>query len=179
MHSSPNRLAVSVTQLGSPKGRPRRTQQRNAATSASVCGWLTSCSQAVGGADRATHSLVPGNVDGPRCHANQVVPATGLVDDAITTARKKGIVDQAGKPDLLPCRGNGFPAIRRRLTHGRVRSGLTHHFSLGFLGFSWKIQDIHMIVRELQCAVLVTTLSESRKTVLQKFEFVRDTKLPL
>ena len=24
-------------------------------------------------------------------------------------------------PDLLPCRGNGFPAIRRRLTHGRVR----------------------------------------------------------
>jgi hypothetical protein len=30
-------------------------------------------------------------VDGPRCHANQVVPATGLVDDAITTARKKGI----------------------------------------------------------------------------------------
>src|SRR5271157_5762174 len=62
-----------------------------------------------------------GNVDGPRCHANQVVPATGLVDDAITTARKKGIVDQAGKPDLLPCRGNGFPAIRRRLTHGRVR----------------------------------------------------------
>ena len=62
-----------------------------------------------------------GNVDGPRCHANQVVPATGLVDDAITTARQKGIVDQAGKPDLLPCRGNGFPAIRRRLTHGRVR----------------------------------------------------------
>ena len=62
-----------------------------------------------------------GNVDGPRCHANQVVPATGLVDDAITTARKKSIVDQAGKPDLLPCRGNGFPAIRRRLTHGRVR----------------------------------------------------------
>ncbi len=36
-----------------------------------------------------------------------------------------------------------------------------------------------MIVRELECAVLVTTLSESRKTVLQKFEFVRDTKLPL
>ena len=62
-----------------------------------------------------------GNVDGPRCHANQVVPATGLVDDAITTARKKGIADRAGKPDLLPCRGNGFPAIRRRLTHGRVR----------------------------------------------------------
>ena len=74
-----------------------------------------------GGSDRAAHSLVLGNVDGPRCHANQVVPATGLVDDAITTARKKGIVDQAGKPDLLPCRGNGFPAIRRRLTHGPVR----------------------------------------------------------
>src|SRR5208282_4931181 len=31
-----------------------------AATSASVCGWLTSCSQAVGGADRAAQSLVPG-----------------------------------------------------------------------------------------------------------------------
>src|SRR5208282_1827768 len=27
----------------------------------------------------------------------------------------------AGKPDLLPCRGNGFPAIGRCLTHGRVR----------------------------------------------------------
>jgi hypothetical protein len=27
-------------------------------------------------------------------------------------------------------------------------AGLTHHFSLGFLGFSWKIQDIHMILRE-------------------------------
>src|SRR5271157_1176576 len=46
VHSSPNRLAVSVTQLGSPKGRPRLTQQRNAATSASV--WLTICSQSVG-----------------------------------------------------------------------------------------------------------------------------------
>ena len=29
-----------------------------------------------------------------------------------------------------------------------VHPGLTHHFSLGFLGFSWKIQDIHVIVRE-------------------------------
>ena len=121
MHSSPNRLAVSVTQLGSPKGRPRWTQQRNAATSASVCGWLTSCSQAVGERTGPPTLWYLGNVDGPRCHANQVVPATGLVDDAITTARKKSIVDQAGKPDLLPCRGNGFPAIRRRLTHGRVR----------------------------------------------------------
>ncbi len=27
----------------------------------------------------------------PQCHANQVVPATGLVDAAITPARKKGI----------------------------------------------------------------------------------------
>ena len=26
--------------------------------------------------------------------------------------------------------------------------GLTHHFSLGFLGFSWKIQDIHMMLRK-------------------------------
>ncbi len=107
--------------LGSPKGRPRLMQQRNAATSASVCGWLTSCSQSVGGADGATHSLVPGQRGWPQCHANQAVPATGLVDDAITPARKKGIVGQAGKPDPLPCRGNGFPAIRRRLTHGRVR----------------------------------------------------------
>ncbi len=30
VHSSPNRLATSATQLGSPKGRPRLTQQRNA-----------------------------------------------------------------------------------------------------------------------------------------------------
>src|SRR5208337_4920346 len=48
VHSSPNRSAVSVTQLGSPKGRPRLTQHRNASTSASVCGWLTSCSPSVG-----------------------------------------------------------------------------------------------------------------------------------
>jgi len=68
-------------------------------------------------------------VDGPQCHANQVVPATGLVDDAITPARKKGIVGQAGKPDLLPCRGNGFPAIRRRLTHGRVGYNWNPHCS--------------------------------------------------
>ena len=79
-----------------------------------------------------------GNVDGPRCHANQVVPATGLVDDAITTARKKGIVDQAGKPDLLPCRGNGFPAIRRRLTHGRVR----YNSSCKNLPVSNSLQDL-------------------------------------
>jgi len=38
-----------------------------------------------------------------------------------TPARKKGIVDRAGKTELLPCRVNGFRAIRRRLTHGRVR----------------------------------------------------------
>ena len=79
-----------------------------------------------------------GNVDGPRCRANQVVPATGLVDDAITTARKKGIVDQAGKPDLLPCRGNGFPAIRRRLTHGRVR----YNSSCKNLPVSNSLQDL-------------------------------------
>src|SRR5271157_2397795 len=72
VHSSPNGLAVSVTQLGSPKGRPRLTQQRNAATSASVCGWLTSCSQSVGGAEGAKRKRPPtlcylGNMDGPRC----------------------------------------------------------------------------------------------------------------
>src|SRR5208337_1420029 len=138
VHSSPNRLAVSVTQLGSPKGRPRWTQQRNAATSASVCGWLTSCSQAVGERTGQPTPWYLGNVDGPRCHANQVVPATGLVDDAITTARKKGIVDQAGKPDLLPCRGNGFPAIRRRLTHGRVR----YNSSCKNLTVSNSLQDL-------------------------------------
>ena len=33
-----------------------------------------------------------GNVVGPQCHANQVVPATSLVDHSIATARKKGIV---------------------------------------------------------------------------------------
>ncbi len=32
-----------------------------------------------------------GNVDGPRCHANQVVPATGLVDDAITPHERKAL----------------------------------------------------------------------------------------
>ena len=73
------------------------------------------------GEDGATHSLVPGKRGWPQCHANQVVPATGLVDDAMPPARTKDIVGQAGKPDLLPCRGDGFPAIRRRLTHGRVR----------------------------------------------------------
>src|SRR5271165_3957990 len=34
------------------------------------------------------------------------------------------------------------PQARRE----RSSPGLTHHFSLGFLGLSWKIQDIHMIV---------------------------------
>src|SRR5208337_4093520 len=43
----------------------------------------------------------------------------------MTPARKKGLVGQAGKPDLLPCRGNGFPAIRRRLTHGENKGGKT------------------------------------------------------
>ena len=31
---------------------------------------------------------------------------------------------------------------------GITRPGLTHHFSLGFLGFSWKIQNIHMMLRK-------------------------------
>jgi len=30
-------------------------------------------------------------VDGPQCHANQVVPATGLVDDAITPHERKAL----------------------------------------------------------------------------------------
>ena len=32
-----------------------------------------------------------GNVDGPQCHANQVGPATGLVDDAITPHERKAL----------------------------------------------------------------------------------------
>ena|SRR5208282_1896324 len=32
-----------------------------------------------------------GNVDGPQCHANQVVPATSLVDDAITPHEGKAL----------------------------------------------------------------------------------------
>ncbi len=91
MHSSPNRLAASVTQLGSLKGRPRMTQQRNAATSAFVCGWLTSCSQSAGERTGPPTLWYMVNVDGPRCHANQVVPATGLVDDAITPHERKAL----------------------------------------------------------------------------------------
>jgi len=30
-----------------------------------------------------------GNVNGPQCHANQVVAATGFVDDAITPHERK------------------------------------------------------------------------------------------
>src|SRR5208337_4870982 len=32
--------------------------------------------------------------------------------------------------------GSGWPST----------PGLTHHFSLGFLGFSWKIQDMYMML---------------------------------
>src|SRR5208337_4513173 len=35
--------------------------------------------------------------------------------------RGQTLLRVTGKPDLLPCRGNGFPAIRRRLTHGCIR----------------------------------------------------------
>src|SRR5271157_4672594 len=43
-----------------------------------------------------------GNVNGPQCHANQVVPATGLVDDAMTPARKSGcILSQTSDPRFL------------------------------------------------------------------------------
>jgi hypothetical protein len=58
---------VSVTQLGSPNGRPRLTQQRNAATSASVCGWLTSCSQSVGRGKGHVERM--GNAPHP-CHSS-------------------------------------------------------------------------------------------------------------
>ena len=124
MHSSPNRLAVSVTQFGSPKGRHAILDSRFWILDCGLKQHESHCRECQCG-ERGSSSIAfirgkrnkgrplsgPGNVDGPRCHANQVVPATGLVDDAITTARKKGIVDQAGKLDLLPCRGNGFPAI--------------------------------------------------------------------
>src|SRR5208337_325219 len=43
----------------------------------------------VGGADGASHSLVPGKRGWPQCHANQLVPVTGLVDDAITPHERK------------------------------------------------------------------------------------------
>ena len=42
-------------------------------------------------------------MDGPRCHANQVVPATGLVDDAITTVSvpfSLGIAVASGAPPI-------------------------------------------------------------------------------
>ena len=39
-------------------------------------------------------------------------------------------------------------AVPRSAATPGMRTGLTHHFSLGFLGFSWKIQEIHMIVRK-------------------------------
>ncbi len=121
----PNRLAVSVTQSGSPKGRHMILDSRFWILDRGLKEHESHCRKRLRG-ERAERTGPPtlwylGNVDGPQCHANQVVPATSLVDDAMTPARKKGIVDQAGKPDLLPCRGNGFPAIRRRLTHGRVR----------------------------------------------------------
>src|SRR5271157_1417586 len=74
VHSSPNRSAVSVTQLGSPKGQPRLTQHRNASTSASVCGWLTSCSQSVGRGKG--HAERMGNAVSSRCtHTAQTRPA--------------------------------------------------------------------------------------------------------
>ena len=42
--------------------------------------------------------------------------------------------------------------VQRRLFQVLIekadQAGLTHHFSLGFLGFSWKIQDIHIMLRE-------------------------------
>jgi len=36
-------------------------------------------------------------------------------------------------------------AISATATAGDNEAGLTHHFSLGFLGFLWKIQNIHMM----------------------------------
>src|SRR5271157_231275 len=50
VHSSPNRSAVSVTQLGSPKGRPRLTQHRNASTHLGFRLWLVDKLQPIGGA---------------------------------------------------------------------------------------------------------------------------------
>src|SRR5271157_2066948 len=44
----PQSLGRVYDPVGIAEGRPRLTQQRNAATSASFCGWLTICSQSVG-----------------------------------------------------------------------------------------------------------------------------------
>ena len=41
-----------------------------------------------------------------------------------------------------------MPAPLRSQRESRFSPGLTHHFSLGFLGFLWKIQDIHMMLRK-------------------------------
>src|SRR5271157_1489062 len=40
---------------------------------------------------------------------------------ACTVRRGEGPKPIGPSYPYLPCRGNGFPAIRRRLTHGRVR----------------------------------------------------------
>ena len=62
---------------------------------------------------------------GSRRFVNQVLPATGLVDDA------------------------EFPAIRRRLTHGRVKYKLIHPHSKGGFGQVWVARDreLHAMVR--------------------------------
>ncbi len=44
-----------------------------------------------GGEDGATHHLVPGKHRWPQCHPNQVVPATGLVDDVITPRESQAL----------------------------------------------------------------------------------------
>ena len=63
----PQSLGRVRDHLGSPKGRTRLTQQRNAAISASVCGWLTSCSQSVGERKGPPTLWYLGNLDGPQC----------------------------------------------------------------------------------------------------------------
>jgi hypothetical protein len=51
------------------------------------------------------------------------------------------ILEPAGNEEFAP-------AEEPQVAGPKEMAGLTHHFSLGFLGFSWKIQEIHMIVRK-------------------------------
>ena len=48
VNSSPNRLAVFLTQSAFPYGRPRTTLRRMASSSSSACGCLTKSTQARG-----------------------------------------------------------------------------------------------------------------------------------
>jgi hypothetical protein len=121
-----------------------------------------------------TFAAVPDGWPSSSTWLEEAARALAVVQEWTASA---GLTLHPNKTRIIDAREDAFEFLGYRIE--RRKPGLTHHFSLGFLGFSWKIQDIHMMSREYKCAVLVTTLSESRKTVRQKFEFVRDTKLPI